>query len=130
MDIKQENNDFVQKVLDIINSAERVMPAHFTSNGSRTQSFCVNFDISEVDEYEMASEAWRSNKDPSIIKIGEDIMLAVYIATVLNGERYLPQIYHSIVETGASNTSSESESYFKHCAEFGNQRAVQRKNKQ
>jgi len=50
MDIKQEKNDFVQKVLDIINSSERVMPAHLTINGSRTQSFCVNFDISEADD--------------------------------------------------------------------------------
>ena len=63
-----QQNDFVQKVLDIISSSDRKMPAHFTSNGNRTQSFCIDFDISETDEYEMASEAWSRCPDKSIIK--------------------------------------------------------------
>jgi hypothetical protein len=123
MNKNMQHNDFVQKVLDIINSSSREMPAHFTSNGDRTQSFCVDFDISEADEYEMASEVWVSCPDKSIIKIGEDIMLAAFIATSLNGEKYIPQIYSSIVGANNLDTTNNHQSYFQHCEEFGIQRA-------
>ncbi len=118
-----QQNDFVQKVLDIISSSDRKMPAHFTSNGNRTQSFCIDFDISETDEYEMASEAWSRCPDKSIIKIGEDIMLAAFIATSLGGEKYIPQIFSSIIGANNSDITSSHQSYFQYCAEFGNHRA-------
>src|SRR3989344_9100478 len=120
MKMKQNTNDFLQKVLAIINSSDRKMPAHFTSNGSRTQSFCVDFDISEADEYAMASEAWYSATDLSIVMIGEDIMLGAYIATLLEEEKYIPQICQMIVGINVSVLSAKSAIYFQQCAKFGN----------
>lgn len=117
-------NDIIQTVLDILNSSERKMPAHFTSNGKRTQSFCVDFDISETDEYAMASEVWYQAKDPSIIKIGEDIMLAAFIAVKLGGEELIPQLYQSIIETCSEELFKEHKDYFEHCADFGKLRAI------
>lgn len=116
--------DLVQTVLDIINSSERKMPAHFCSNGSRTQSFCVDFDISETDEYAMASEAWSTATDPSIIKTGEDIMLAAYIVVKLDGEKLIPQLYQSIVGSCSEELSSKYKDYFERCANFGKLRAI------
>ncbi|OGH11804.1 MAG: hypothetical protein A2857_04925 [Candidatus Levybacteria bacterium RIFCSPHIGHO2_01_FULL_36_15] len=116
--------DIIQTVLDIINSSKRKMPAHFTSNGNRTQSFCVDFDISETDEYTMASESWYQGKDPSIIKTGEDIMLAAYIAVKLGGEKLIPQLYQSIIETCSEELFKKHKDYFEHCADFGKLRAV------
>ena len=112
--MKQNTNDFVQKILDIINSSDRKMPAHFTSNGSITQSFCVDFDISEADEYAMASEAWYNATDPVAVMTGEDIMLAAYISTSLSGEIYIPQVYQIIIDTNASKISGNHEEYFQH----------------
>src|SRR3989338_8105164 len=117
-------NDLILKVLDIINSSKRKMPAHFTSNGKRTQSFCVDFDISETDEYAMASSAWSKAPNPSIIKIGEDIMLAAYIAVKLGGEKLIPQLYQSIIETCSEELFKKHKDYFEHCADFGKLRAV------
>lgn len=116
--------DIVQTVLDIINSSKRKMPAHFCSNGSRTQSFCVDFDISEADEYEMASSAWNNAPNSSVIKIGEDIMLAVFIAVKLGGEKYVQQLYEIIVEKGSEGLSNKHKDYFEHCADFGKLRAI------
>jgi len=117
-------NDLILKVLDIINSSKRKMPAHFTSNGNRTQSFCVDFDISETDEYAMASESWYQAKDPSVIKIGEDIMLAAYIAAKLGGEKFIPQLYQSIVKTCSEDLFKKHKDYFERCSNFGKLRAI------
>lgn len=118
-------NDIVQTVLDIINSSKRKMPAHFTSNGNRTQSFCLDFDISETDEYAMASESWYQAKDPSIVKTGEDIMLAAFIAAKLDGEQHIPQLQKKIIENEPQKTVDLKKyiEYFQHCAEYGKNRA-------
>lgn len=118
-------NDLVRAVLDIVNSSDRRMPAHFTSNGNRTQSFCVNFDISEADEYAMASEAWGTATDPSIIKIGEDVMLAAYIAVKLGGEEYISELQdiilkHNLSEIPDLQTQSQ---YLQNCADYGKYRS-------
>ncbi|MBI4091858.1 MAG: ADP-ribosylglycohydrolase family protein [Candidatus Levybacteria bacterium] len=117
------SEDLVTKVLYIINGSNRKMPAHFMSNGNRTQSFCVDFDISETDEYEMASKAWRSSTDQSVIKIGEDIMLATFIAVKLDGEEFIPKLYQSITETYPEELFNKHKDYFEHCADFGKLRA-------
>ena len=92
----------IQEICKIVLSAKRDMPAHFTSNAKRTQSFCVDFtDIDETDEYCMASEAWyeggkaiaelykefgeseNDDEQKIIMRIGEDIMIGSYIAAKL-----------------------------------------------
>lgn len=119
-------NDLMRTVLDIVYSSKRKMPAHFTSNEKRTQSFCLDFDISEVDEYEMSSESWSTAPDPSIIKTGEDIMLAAYIAVKLGGEKYIPQLQQKIIENEPQETVDLNKyiEYFQHCAEYGKNRAT------
>ena len=79
----------------------------------------MDFDISEADEYAMASEAWYNATDPVAVMTGEDIMLAAYISTSLSGEIYIPQVYQIIIDTNASKISGNHEEYFQHCAEFG-----------
>ncbi len=118
-----KSEDVATKVLYIINKSDRKMPAHFTSNGEKTQSFCVDFDINETDEYEMASEAWASLSKRSDIKTGEDIMLASYIATKLNGEDCIPQLYDNIIESNATNITNNNSGYLQHCMIFGQNRA-------
>lgn len=123
MGIKQNTGDLIQKVLDIIDSSERKMPAHYTGNGNRSQSFCLAFDISEEDEYAMASEAWYSATDSSVVKTGEDVMLSAYIATLLGGEEKIPKLYRIIIDTNAPNIAGDYEEYFQGCSEFGRNRA-------
>ena len=116
-------NDLLQEVLNIVNSSTRKIPAHFTSNGNRTQSFCVDFDISETDEYAMASEAWSTTPDPSIIKIGEDIMLAAFIAIKLGGQQDIPELYEIIIGKSSEELSDNHKQYLDHCLDFGKLRA-------
>lgn len=109
-----------QEVLNVVNSSNRRAPAHFTSNGQRTQSFCVDFDISEKDEYEMASEAWYQAKEPSIVKTGEDVMLASYVAVKLGCEEHIPELLIVIYTHNqllVSNLESHRQ-YLQKCSEF------------
>ncbi len=82
-------------VLQIVFNSERAMPAKFTSNGDRTQSFCVEYDgLTAEDEYQLASEMYitlwefvgRVAKDQitkaeatCMLKIGEDIAIGAFI---------------------------------------------------
>ncbi|MDP3980718.1 MAG: hypothetical protein Q8Q33_04820, partial [Chlamydiota bacterium] len=117
------SENLVTKVLYIINNSGRKMPAHFTSNGDRTQSFCVDFDINEADEYAMASKAWQSSTDQSVTKTGEDIMLASYMVTKLEGDIHIPQLYESIVRASITEITNDHKRYFQHCMGFGKQLA-------
>ena len=76
------------------------------------------------DEYAMASESWYQAKDPSVIKIGEDIMLAAYIAAKLGGEKFIPQLYQSIVKTCSEDLFKKHKDYFERCSNFGKLRAI------
>lgn len=83
------------KVLKIVFNSERAMPAKFTSNGDRTQSFCVEYDgLTADDEYQLASEVYVNlwyfvGKIPKdqiteveatcMLKIGEDIVIGAFI---------------------------------------------------
>lgn len=117
--------DFIEKVLNIVYSSQRKMPAHFTSSGGRSQSFCVDFDISETDEYEMASQAWSKTPSPDATKTGEDIMIAAFIATKLGGQEYIPQIQNQIIINATKDLPelAKYSYYFKKCGQFGSTRA-------
>lgn len=82
-------------VLKIVFNSMRAMPAKFTSNGDRTQSFCVEYDdLTADDEYQLASEIYATlwefvGKIPKdqiseaeatcMLKIGEDIAIGSFI---------------------------------------------------
>lgn len=135
----------LSNTLHIIHSSQRAMPAHFTSNGDRMQSFCVDYEpLSAEDEYEMASEAWGSVSDymvdenglsasqsSLILRCGEDIMLGAYILTK-EGRPDLVEEYMEIVITDTLEEYKDmikraepvlqmpaSRDYFRYCADFG-----------
>lgn len=87
------NAEIITRVMEIVSSSSRSMPAHFNSHGNRTQSFGIDFEpLTADDDYSMASEAWngaKSIKEASgadnslIVLLGEECMLSAYIVTKL-----------------------------------------------
>ncbi len=74
-------------IVKLVLASERRMPAHFTSGNDRKKTFLIDYDdMTEEDEYEMASQAWHNipsglSQDDTFacVKIGEDIMLGCFI---------------------------------------------------
>ena len=137
------NDDIVTSVLNIVQSSERRMPAHFTSGNGRSKTFLVDFDgLTEEDEYEMASQAWH-NIPPGLseddtyacLKIGEDIMVGCFIlarsgySSKINNyrseiESRNKQFLNLIGQFGkAESTRTLVDNYFHLCTKYGNERA-------
>ena len=139
----------VDEVLDIVYSSERVMPAHYSSSKDNTQSFMIDFKLmSKEDEYNMASIAFYETpttvafeelgvsieKDDycKLIKAGEDFMLGSYIATKLNYENFLADIYKNILTESLDFGLLTSDyvklpcvkQYFEHCSSVGHKIAT------
>ena len=117
----------IDKILQIVYSSQRPMPAHFTGSDTRNQTFLIDFDISEDDEYEMASQAWYLATSRDVIKIGEDLMLSSYIAIKLGGEKYIADIQKIILSDAAPYyidiDLDKHKDYFEDCINFGKIRA-------
>jgi len=136
--------DFVKAVVNLVWSADRAMPAHFTSNGKRTQSFCIDFDdIDSKDEYQMASVAYNEIGDfikpednltqeqhVAVLRCGEDIMISSYIAQKLNRPETIKDIVIGITEMSTTSWPENFEvstafgikdvkKWFKYCMEYG-----------
>jgi hypothetical protein len=112
----------MQKVLEILNSSTRSMPAHFTSNGDRMQSFCVDFDIPANDEYEMASYAFRMAENQLLLPTAEDMMLAAYLAVKLGGEEQISELQDIVLKQSDHKKEwylPEHFEYFQKCVDFG-----------
>lgn len=141
-------NKALQETIKLIRSSQRSMPAHFTTNGERTKSFCIDFEPLTVgDEYEMASEAWMSIKSvplPNvltsedlflILHSGEDIMVGAFIITKLEHEEMIHELKYAVVSSDMEELEPkiphikrlflhpQTEAYFEHCLEFGKNRA-------
>jgi len=123
-----KDEDKVIKVMDIVLSSTRPMPAHFTTNGDRKQSFCVDFDISPDDEYNMASFAWTKGTDNNkVIKMGEDVVVGSYILKKLNGEHRISELTSKLIEADSKSltinpeviSSPEVRNYIQACQEYG-----------
>jgi len=145
------SNEIVEKVLKIIISSTRPMPAYFTRNGDREKSFCVDFDIHKDDEYEMASEVFHSVADYTEKGIGEtlftvrtkfaeDIMLGSYIITFLDHPEFIDDLNNKLINYNIESFSTidrveemastlTTKKYFEHCSQFGGELAVWRKTK-
>lgn len=128
----------VDKVFELIESAERAMPARFTGNGDRTSSFCVNFsDLSEDTEIDLAAEAWYSMshffKEPDsangfISRIGDDIMIGSYMIARLGEPERADELRDRIVISRLPYYA-EAEilhidpqcllNYYNHCVRYG-----------
>lgn len=141
----------IQKVIDIVISSTRPMPAYFTGNGDRKKSFCVDFDIKENDEYEMASEVFHSvadytekGMDETLFtvrtKFAEDIMLGSYIITFLGHPEFIDDLNNKLINyniesfsiidrVGEMANTQITKEYFEHCSKFGGELAAWRKTK-
>jgi hypothetical protein len=95
--------EIITRVMEIVSSSNRAMPAHFNSSGDRTQSFGIDFEpLTANDEYNMASEAWNgvseyvkevSSADNSlIVLLGEDYMLSAYVVTKLGHPELIDEV--------------------------------------
>lgn len=135
------------KTLNIIYTFDRSMPAHFTSDKGRSQTFMVDYDIPENDEYEMASESFnalaqilQSDLDlgkwySAYVKVGEDIMIGSFILTKENKPDLINDLRTEIINNALEDFSEKVEGfteiiknplvikYLDHCAEFATQRA-------
>lgn len=85
----------MKKILNTLYNCERAMPAHYTSHGDRTQSFCIDFDgLTADDDYQLASEVYHSvfefaskipedqinrNEIISMLRIGEDLCIGAFM---------------------------------------------------
>jgi len=137
-------NETLRKTMEIIFSSERSMPAHFSSNGERTQSFCVDFEpLSAEDDYEMASDVWHAYtelpRDPAmtdlesylILRCGEDIMLGAYVITKLGGEKLIDEMKGYVIDDTIESFSDKvdraqevlsteaARGYFEYCSKTG-----------
>jgi len=116
------------------------MPAHFTSSAERSQTFLISYDdITENDEYEMASQAWNnvpsglSETDTAIcLRTGEDIMVGCFILTKMGhgvkSDKYRAEI--ELINSYESNEIAKPSqvesiiSYFDFCENYGRKRAL------
>lgn len=140
------NKNDIERTLELVFSSTRRMPAHFTSEGERSQTFAVDFEpLTADDDCNMASTSYnavenfakglKSTLERSIVvKFGEDLMLGGYVYTKLGGamEQEVELFKHiagedkRMFENGSSDIDFDEilESkgvgdYLKYCFEFG-----------
>lgn len=138
--------EFVDEIVWIVCTAERAMPAYFTSNGDRKQSFCVDYDdIEEKDEYRMAAQAYNGifnhikpednityDQTIMIMICGEDLMIASYIVEKRGRSYLMAEIGKEIItrdirswpkEFNASEIfkSKPALKWFEYCMDYGTQ---------
>jgi len=146
--------DQIKETLRLVYSSGRPMPAHFTQNGDRNQSFCIDFEpLTKDDDEAMASEAWGSTSDflsvdkcgdeildksqfNMVTKVGEDMMVGAFILAKLNGGSLMTEIKRAIIddtiETFKNKVNNADQvlagkqvnRYFDHCMEYGHGRAT------
>lgn len=136
-------DDILEKTVELVFSSKRAMPAHFSSNGSRTQSFCIDFEpLTESDDYEMASEAWNSPRTKNVpepqfmpmVMCGENIMVGAFIITKFNRKDLIEEMKKIIIADTIESFRPQIElqdivllkeviAYFDHCANYGSMRA-------
>ena len=141
----------IEQTLNIIFSSSRRMPAHVSSNGDRTQSFCLDFDLlTKEDDEDMAAQSWGSidnfidNPLPGIeyrliVKCGEENMIGSYVLTKLGGEDRLNELQQIINEDFDENSNSFHPNikslftrenvirYLNYCRDYGYRKALSKK---
>lgn len=112
----------VAEALDLVFSSTRPMPAHFTSNGDRTQSFCIDFEpLNATADHELASEAWFSQdrfitekskltEDEGRLALlcGEDLMLGAFIITKLGKPELSNEVRGWIIQGAVERLHTQS----------------------
>ncbi len=138
-------NDVLNKAISLVFSSERRMPAHFTTSGERTQSFCIDFEpLRKEDDYEMASESWYTLPNDAeltkaqhylLLRCGEDIMVGAFILEKFGGKEHVKEMADTILRENIelykdkvgnldkALSSAKWADWLAHCAEFGISRA-------
>lgn len=147
-------NDIIRETLCLVFSSTRPMPAHFTSNGDRRQSFCIEFEpLGKDDDEAMASEAWgvigdflsikkcgdeylTKSQFNTVTRCGEDLMVGAFILTKLGGSLLVVEMKKAIIDDTITTFVEKNENlasilsgkqvnkYFNYCIEYGRDRAV------
>ena len=145
-------NDLIRKTLHLVFSSTRPMPAHFTQNGDRKQSFCIEFEPLSAEEDEaMAAESWGvidnylSTKNRGaenltkeqfdmVLRCGEDLMVGAFILTKLGGDSLVTEMKKAIIDDTIENFGvkinnladvlfgQQVNKYFDYCVEYGHAR--------
>jgi hypothetical protein len=141
---KLPKTDFKVAIGNLVWSANRTMPAYFTSSGEKSKSFCVDFDdIDTKDEYQMASIAYvevnhyikpkdnlTTEQLLSVIKCGEDVMISSYIVQKLDKPEIIKNIVAELTEMNKTSWPENFEvtkifnnksvkKWFNYCQEYG-----------
>jgi len=138
-----ENNDTVDKVVNIVLSSTRAMPAIYTSNGNKNQSFCVDFEIDNKEECILASFVWEYGGEAymnsrnelwaaglelrSIMKVGEDILIGAYILEKLGDSVNIEELVKKLIKSNITSgifsetalASQTIQNFFQICRDFG-----------
>lgn len=146
------DDEFTRTVLSLVWNVERAMPAVFTSNDDRKQSFCVDFDgIDEKDEYQMASASWHwvsqyidagdtftHSQLMTTVRCGEDLMIASYIVQKLGRPKLINEVCTVLIgdnkeswpkeyDTPTLFATKSAKQWFAYCQEYGAQVASGKK---
>lgn len=144
MELTQNDHEIIGRAWDIVYSSGRKMPAHFTSNGDRYMSFCIDFEpLTKKDDENMAGEAWGSidqylsNKPEipkpqfmAIVVCGEDVMIGTYIITKLGSKHLDESLKDALVAQTVKSFPTLNDldiffalpyvkDYFNHCMKYG-----------
>lgn len=120
---KSKNNEIIKYVYNLITSAERVMPANYTGNFNkyreypkneepRPKTFCVDFPITPIDEYDLAYNPWfiwnntykiglnitHEYLNVAILIVSEDISLGSFIITRLGHGNLISNLSKFIIK--------------------------------
>ncbi len=119
------------------------MPAHFTSSGDRTQTFCIEFEsLTAKIDLTMASESWGARSDfltenlsgnhlNVVTRCGEDLMVGAFVLTNLGGNGLMEEMKKAVIEDTIESFGENIEglvdllsrqqvnTYFDYCLEFG-----------
>ena len=147
----ENEENIIQKVINTVLNSKRPMPAQFTSNGNRMESFCVDFpSLTADDESNMAGQAYhaidsfnyecKSGTERSLlVKIGEDIMIGSYIINKLGNTKLSYTLCNELVEENKKIFKNTQEMnidvgfmidesikrYFEYCLLFGQSVALE-----
>lgn len=144
MVLTKNDHEIIGRVWDIVYSSGRKMPAHYTSNGDRTQSFCIDFEsLTRDDDTDMAGEAWYSidqylsnqpeipkHQSMAVIICGENVMVGAYIITKLGSKRLAESLTDALVANTIKSFPTLKnldivfalpyvKDYFTHCIKYG-----------
>lgn len=145
------SDKLIEEISSVVLQSTRPMPAVFTSNGDRKQSFCVDFeDIDPDDEYQMASASWywvgqymeqgnnfTEKEVMIIIRCGEDLMISSYVIEKIKRKEIHEEVASEVTEANKRRWSDEmninqlfstksAKDWFNFCKSYGVQVAQER----